>query len=269
MKSATNLSMRLLLVLGLVFKCVAEGYNDAYGDQNQYQDDNLAYYDDDGEIQYWTEYAILPKRCINYQGSDVIMFSVFDQKYHQCSDKPMGTYITPVSTFIDAYLAQLSQQSQDQGTEYEVPDAATYVECTPTTVNNEMLYLQVGCSDITSKSIAVNIYSDATCETLSKVDGYDDANIDISTIQPSFQSCLPCVVWYDTDDGAVDDKFYENRQTNPPLCKNVWQYKSDCNKKCQKIGAEKRTAPSWNASDKVLLTILSLFGELLVLWFSL
>ena len=257
MKSSTKLVAALsIAALTSRYVVVADGYYDAYGNG-----DVSSYNDDGNAIQYWTEYAIVPKRCINYKGSDVVVFSMYDQKYQQCSDKPMGTYVTPAATFVDAYLAQMSQQAQDQGTDYEAPDAAAYVECTPTTVNNEMMYLQVGCSDVTSKSIAVNIYSDATCETLSKVDGYDDANIDISSIQPPFKSCLPCVVWVDTDDHAVDDKFYENRQTNPPLCKNVWENKSNCNSKCQKIGVEKESKSNWDASDKVLLTILSLFGK--------
>mmetsp|Transcript_10930 Transcript_10930/g.16384 ORF Transcript_10930/g.16384 Transcript_10930/m.16384 type:complete len:418 (+) Transcript_10930:332-1585(+) len=276
----------LVLSLSLIsIKCSAEGnYNDGYddlaADYNDYNDqaadygnayDQAADYnyddyqeydpnDDDSGIRYWTNYAILPRRCIKYNGVDVIVFSMYEQKYQQCSDSPMGTYITPVPTFIDAYLAQLSQQAQDQGEEYEAPDAADYVECTMTAVNNEQMYLQVGCSDVTSKSIAVNIYEDATCETRSVVDGYDDANIDVESIQPPFKSCLPCVVWFDTDDQAVDDGFYENRQMNPPLCKNVYQYREECNKKCQKMGVEKAPKTSWNTSDKVLLTILSLFA---------
>lgn len=237
-----------------------DAYNEVYGGGDDGNDDKYAVNDDDG-IQYWTEYAILPKRCIKHNNVDVIVFSMYDQKYQQCSDKAMGTYVTPVPTFIDAYLAQLSQQAEDMGDEFEAPEAAQYVECYPTNVNNELVYLQIGCSDVTSKEIAVNIYSDATCETSYAIDGYDDANIDVSELQPPFKSCLPCVVWTDTDDQAVDDKFYENRQTNPPLCKNVWEYRSECNKKCQKAGVEKESSGvSWNTSDKVLLSILSLFA---------
>jgi len=261
-----------LFLLAFVPTVAADGYGNYGGgddaddfyqqqdDVNNYADE-VQYYDDDSFIQYWTEYAIEPRRCINYQGADVIVFSMYEQKHQMCSDKPIGTYVTPVPTFIDAWLAQQAQQAQDNGNDYEAPDAASYVQCTVTEVENQVMYLQVGCSDVTSKSIAINIYSDATCETPSKVDGYDDANVDITEIQPPFKSCLPCVVWYDTDDQGVDDQFYEKRQTNPPLCKNVWDYRSDCNKKCQKIGVEKESEGSvWNTSDKVLLVILSLFA---------
>lgn len=44
-------------------------------------------------------------------------------------------------------------------------------------------YLQLGCADGTSQAVAVNIYSDNTCETRDVQDGYDDANIDVSEIQ--------------------------------------------------------------------------------------
>ena len=53
---------------------------------------------------------------------------------------------------------------------------------------NEMMskyYTQLGCSDDSTQSIAVNIYSDNTCETRSEVDGYDDANVDLSELEVS------------------------------------------------------------------------------------
>jgi hypothetical protein len=47
---------------------------------------------------------------------------------------------------------------------------------------------------------------------------------------------------------------------NAPLCKTAWTYKEKCSKKCQRTGIEKKSKDGWNTADKVLLSILSLFG---------
>lgn len=78
------------------------------------------------------------------------------------------------------------QIQEDKGNDdYELPEVADYAYCTRVVIQNEEYYLQIGCADGNSLSIAVNIYSDNTCTTRSVVDGYDDSNIDISEIQVS------------------------------------------------------------------------------------
>ena len=62
------------------------------------------------------------------------------------------------------------------------------------------------------------------------------------------------------NDDAVDDQYFENRAMNAPLCSTVWQYKSECNRKCQKTGMGRKMLEGWNTSDKILLGILALFG---------
>jgi hypothetical protein len=117
---------------------------------------------------------------------DVIVWSMFAKGYNQCSDDPMGTYITPVPTFVEAYLEQVEEQEQDKGNDdYVTPDSAQYTQCTQMVIQNQEYYVMLGCTDGTSQSISVNIYTDNTCETRSTVDGYDDANIDVSDIQVS------------------------------------------------------------------------------------
>jgi len=116
----------------------------------------------------------------------MIVFSIFAQGYNLCIDDLMGTYITPVPTFVDAYLQQLEANEQDKGNDdYATPDSATYTQCTRIEIQNKEHYVQLGCTDGTSQSVSVNIYTDNTCETRSEVDGYDDANIDVSDIQVS------------------------------------------------------------------------------------
>jgi hypothetical protein len=66
-------------------------------------------------------------------------------------------------------------------------------------------------------------------------------------------------MWVDQNDDAVDDMYYENRQTEAPLCATAWNYKAECKGKCQRLGKERQKG-AWSAPDKVLLSILALFG---------
>ncbi|KAL3922569.1 MAG: hypothetical protein SGILL_002134 [Bacillariaceae sp.] len=226
--------------------------------QQEYYYDNLQnngdYSQGDDYIKYWTDYAMLPKRCIVYNDVDVIVFSVHEQGYKQCTDSPIGTYITPVPNFLQGYLQYYLQIQEDKGyDDYELPDAANYAYCTRTVIQNQEYWLQIGCTDGSSQSISVNIYEDNTCTTRSTIDGYDDANIDVSEIQA-------CVMWVDKNDDEIDDMFYENRQTNAPLCSTAWNYKQTCNRKCQRTGLEPREKDGWSTPDKILLAILAIFG---------
>ena len=177
-----------------------DNYNNNGGD-DRYQN-NVVYNDDmafsagDDYIKYWTDYAILPKRCIVYNDVDVIVYSVHEKGYKQCSDDPVGTYITPVPTFLEGYLQYYTQIQTDMGyDDYELPDSAQYAYCTNIVIQNQQYWLQMGCTDGTSQSISVNIYTDNTCTTRSEVDGYDDANIDVSEIQVRNYDIVPLVAF--------------------------------------------------------------------------
>lgn len=160
-----------------------QGYNDNYVNNNQQQQG-------DDYIKYWTDYQIVAKRCIVYKNVDQIVFQVFTGNDH-CTSEPMGTYITPVPHYMQGYLAQEEQKVQDMGQDdYVQPDAAQYVDCIPYETNSGYYYMQLGCADSTTQSLAVNIYSDNQCTKRSIVDGYDDATIDVSEIQVSLSCSL-------------------------------------------------------------------------------
>ena len=119
----------------------------------------------------------------------MIVFSVFEHGYKQCSDDPLGTYITPVPNFVTGFLSYQDQINEDQGyDDYVAPDVAQYTECTRMVIQNEEYWLRLGCTDGTTQALAVNIYTDNTCTTRSTVDGYDDSNIDTSELEVSFRS---------------------------------------------------------------------------------
>lgn len=83
-------------------------------------------------------------------------------------------------------------------------------------------------------------------------------------MQIPFKKCKMCVIWADMQDDQIDDMFYENRRRNPPLCSSIWNYKDTCDRKCQRIGRERAVKEGWNSSDKVLLSVLSLFCKFML-----
>lgn len=137
----------------------------------------------------WISPDTISLSCLSFRSNDVdvIVFTVHEHGYKQCSDDPVGTYITPVPNFMEGYMKYYSQIQQDKGNDdYELPEASEYAYCTRTVKNNNEYWIQMGCSDVSTKSLAVNIYSDNTCTTRSSKGGSDDANIDVSDLQVSW-----------------------------------------------------------------------------------
>lgn len=189
----------------LAATCLADdgGQNNNYYNQNQYNynqngngaDDGMegynnnymdAYGDDGSEyIKYWTDYQILPKRCIVYNDVDNIVFQVFNGQDH-CTSKPIGTYVAPVPSYMNGHLQERAQKMADRGYDDDAivnPSVAQYLECTQYAIQGTYYYLQLGCADDTTQSLAVNIYEDNQCTVRSAPEGYDDATIDVSELE--------------------------------------------------------------------------------------
>ena len=171
----------------------------------------------------------------------------------------MGTYVTSVDTYINGYLDQMEANAQDGGMEYYPPAMAEYVNCTYGTVNGVGYYLQVGCHSQHSFGLSLNVYEDEYCTNpVSSVDASSSIANDLSL---NYKKCTPCVMWMDKNDDETDDGYYEKKQKNAPLCNAAWSYKSVCDGKCQAMVRNQKVREGWNKADKVLLTVLSLFGE--------
>mmetsp|Transcript_8012 Transcript_8012/g.18295 ORF Transcript_8012/g.18295 Transcript_8012/m.18295 type:complete len:386 (+) Transcript_8012:153-1310(+) len=214
----------------------------------------------DDDIEYWTDYAIYPKACVNYNDMDQILYAMHEKSSNHCTDNPVGTFVTPVPTFVDAYIDQLADNAADAGEEYEYPDLMNYLECTYKNIAGGDYYIQLGCSDGDTSSLAVNIYTDAQCtESSDDLYGGDDANVEID-FALKYQ-CTPCVTWGDKNDDQIDDQYYQNKQTNAPLCGAMWDYRQECSGKCLMLAkATSSDKEGWNKADKILLSILGLFG---------
>lgn len=233
---------------------VNEYYTSGGATYSEYKGD----YTGDDLITYWTEYAIQAKKCITYNNKDMMVFSMYEKYYNHCKDKPIGTYMVDVPTFITALVEQKDLNAADLDTDdYESPDV-TYVNCYPLETDNGVYYVQLGCTDGNSQSLSVNVYKDNTCETPDKNEhGIDDTNIDVSSLQPSFKSCHQCVYFVDKNEDDVDDQYFDNRMTSAPLCSTSWENKQVCNGKCKRLG---NAESGWNSTDQILMTFLSLFG---------
>jgi hypothetical protein len=129
--------------------------------------------------------------CSN--NADVIVFSVFNQETNHCADTPIGTYITPVSDFVNGYLQQYQVRMQDQGVDdYATPEVATYLQCTGLEIDGVTYYYQIGCADGTTQKMAVHMYSDQDCKSRATVSGIE--SMDASAIQ--VRVCfLPLIVY--------------------------------------------------------------------------
>ena len=222
----------------------------------------------DYSINYWTDYAIYPIGCITYNNLPQIVYSMYAKSYNHCSDSPIGTYVTTVENYVGGYLDQMMANAYDEGVDYSYPDMASYVNCTYEELNGVGYYLQVGCGggDASSSSstgsrsgLSVNVYDDATCTNPVSIDTSSYGLPNDMTL--NYKKCTPCVIWMDKNDDEIDDGYYENKQKNAPLCNAAWDYKEVCDGKCQAKARESKVREGWNKADKVLLTVLSLFGE--------
>ena len=210
---------------------------------------------------YWTDYAIYPQACINYNGVDQVMYSMFAQSSNHCTDAPLGIYVAAAADFADAYLEQAADNAADAGQDdWAYPSAADYLGCTYEQVNGEDRYLQLGCSgDDGASRLAVTAYKDAACTERDDNIDADDLPGDLSV---SFRKCTPCVHWMDKNDDEIDDQYYELKQTTAPFCSAMWMYREECSGQCLVMAQETgESGEGWNKADKVLLTFLSLFGE--------
>jgi len=176
------LNKYILLLLGTlnIFDvCLGEDYYAAAGDDANYYaaaaddgggddggDDDAAAraaYDGDDYIKYWTEYAVLAKKCITYNNVDMIVYSMYEQAYQHCMDKPVGTYMTPVPIFVGAYIDQLDANAADNGVDDYVSPYSTFINCYQYETNLGTYYAQLGCTYGDSQSLSVGLFSDNTC----------------------------------------------------------------------------------------------------------
>lgn len=307
----------IILLSGLFFNIVAGadyyGYdgdddNQSYaqkyygdgGSKNEYytsNGDNYQTYKGDyqkgDDITYWTEYAILPKKCIRYGKKDMIVFSLYEKYYNHCKDRPIGTYMADVPTFVQGWADQMELVAEEMdGDDIVVPDT-TYINCYPYETNYGVVskfnlyqtvevcilsiavklilfvtrlfvftyfqyYVKLGCGDGDSQSLAVNLYSDNTCETPNRSSyGSDDVSIDVSSFNLPFKQCQQCVNFVDKNEDDVDDQYFTNKMTNAPFCSTAWTYKQKCDARCRGSAGS-----SWNQADLILLAFFSCFGKL-------
>lgn len=248
-----------------------DDYNDdAIGDDDAYNayaaangdDAAYAYAGDDASDNsyksFWSDYSVLPRRCVRYNNKDVIVFSTYSNGPNDCSGKPTDTFTVPVITYMSSYLEQTALEG---GYNYQTPDSAQYVECIA--LEEGEYYAQLGCDDSNKQKLAVKLYSDYGCSIPHTDWTTEDLNIDISDLPSiSFKGCQAC------DSAITDDDQYNNYQqqnndddANAPMCATLWESRVQCDEECQKVGhIGFEIYSGWNTADKVLMTVLALFG---------
>lgn len=128
----------------------------------------------------------------------MIVWQLFENGYKQCTDTPIGTYVTTVPNFLNGYMNQKAQDAEDQGQDFDYPEIAQYIACTAYEINNKNYYLQFGCSDETTQAVIVNIFDDNACTKPSSLDRSAVADFDVSPIQVraySLSTWFECFYW--------------------------------------------------------------------------
>lgn len=244
--------------------------------------------DDDGWFNFdddtlWSDYAIKTQKCINFNNQDVIVFSMFEGGHNSCARSSVGTYYATVSDYVKAYTRQREDDAEYGDDDYEVPDEIDYLQCTAVDQDDDggggqAVYIKLGCNDGTGKAIAMKAYSDEDCsQPLSSNYNMNNLGIDISDLKVTFEKCNDCVSWPDQNndddaedgDGAdVDDNFWNTHGYESSLCSAMWNYKTKCNRKCQKLA---RTSSSseprqgFSPGGKFFLFVFSVLGVFLLL----
>eukprot|EP00561_Arcocellulus_cornucervis_P003974 CAMPEP_0185812426 /NCGR_PEP_ID=MMETSP1322-20130828/9334_1 /TAXON_ID=265543 /ORGANISM="Minutocellus polymorphus, Strain RCC2270" /LENGTH=381 /DNA_ID=CAMNT_0028508961 /DNA_START=110 /DNA_END=1255 /DNA_ORIENTATION=+ len=225
----------------------------------------------------WTDYAINPKRCVEFNGQEVIVFSMYGGGHNNCARAQLGTYYAPVGDFVKGYTKQKDMDYNLQGNDYDVPDEVAYTTCTAAYGDDDggsAVYLKLGCNDSTGKAIAMKAYEDSSC-TEPKSNNYNIKNlgIDISDLRVKFETCQDCVYWPAGDDDAwkadVDDGFEAGHGYDSPMCGAAWKSKTKCNRKCQRLANKGASTYSYNAGfnaiGKFFLFVFTLSGIFLLL----
>ena len=77
----------------------------------------------------WSEYSILPHRCLKLDGQEVVAFEMFGNGNDQCAKKNLGLYTVPLTEFLTEYSSQALSDAEMFG--YEEPDEEylNYLSC--------------------------------------------------------------------------------------------------------------------------------------------
>jgi len=213
------------------------------------EDSSLA---ENDSITYWTEYAVVPKQCIQSDTVDTIVFSMYDKAFHHCTDTPIGTYMVPISTFVQAYVDQQEYNREEMGTidNDKHFNPLHYIHCYPFVTEHEKhYYAQLSCTDSDTQLLSLQLYSDRTCETpmldeVAYIERDRLFDLDFMDVQIPFAKCISCVIFVDTNEDDVDDLYFERKKKIAPLCSKIWRDKSVCDQRCH--GQLGNTDSAWN-----------------------
>jgi len=188
-----------------------------------------------------TSYFILPKKCIHIQNKDVIVYDIFDNGDSECSDGSEGFY-----TDVPTYVAAMNKHDKNTYV------ADSYLDCIEKKVRGKPYYVRLGCSTTSTQALAVNLYEDSSCSTLSTLGSITE--LDVSDLEIPFKRCTSCAYW---DSEYRDGSYYSE------FCAILVQSGEECNNRCTKVSSVSVLNDGWTDSDKFLLGFLSIFGAAL------
>lgn len=226
-------------------------------DESEDGDDDYWAFDDHSIL--WNDYSIMPKKCINFNKKQVIVYDLFGKGHNGCQKKNQGSYYMDVGEFAKAYSKQKEVDYELKGYDYDEPEALDYLDCTAVEYNDVYYYVQLGCS--TAGGLRIATFSDEYCTT--------EVNIGVGVyndIKIVFDACQTCVAWpsqNNNDDGDddggqdLDDNFEYYHQYDSKLCSAASYYKTKCNRRCRRMARSSSSSSSkksgWTGIEKFFL----------------
>jgi len=225
-------------------------------------DDDFYNFNEEGVV--WSDYSIYPKKCVNINNEDAIVFEMFGKNHKSCSKKSLGTYRATLYDFVKAYTRQAEDDADANGQGFEASeDAMDLLECQGNYYddNGGYVYHKIVCGN-TGKAFKVATFSDEYCTVLSNQQ--KNMNIDLSTLRISYDTCKSCVQQQNNDDQGYYNTYYTNQ--NSRLCSATWNYKAECNGKCKKLARNSsKSTRTFSATGKFFLFVFSILGFFLLL----
>lgn len=98
------------------------------------------------------------------------MYDIFDNGDSECSDGSEGFY-----TDVPTYVAAMNKHDKNTYV------ADSYLDCIEKKVRGKPYYVRLGCSTTSTQALAVNLYEDSSCSTLSTLGSITE--LDVSDLE--------------------------------------------------------------------------------------
>ena len=73
----------------------------------------------------------------------MVVYSLYKEGHNSCNKKKIGTYQSPVSTYLKANGAQQTKEAEISGSKYQGQELTQYLYCTASKINDVYVSLSL------------------------------------------------------------------------------------------------------------------------------